>query len=116
MCTECSAKFYWLGNLRKACRVVGITVEHYFATLERQAHRCAICQRTIEEVPHKNKRFSLDHCHKTGKFRALLCVTCNTGIGSFQDDPELLRAAIRYLEVHHEADQGSQKGVGQAEA
>jgi hypothetical protein len=40
----------------------------------------------------------LDHCHKTGKLRGLLCSGCNLGVGIFKDDPALLYAAISYLE------------------
>lgn len=40
----------------------------------------------------------VDHCHDTGKVRGLLCFNCNVGIGSLQDDIEMLRKAIKYLE------------------
>lgn len=43
--------------------------------------------------------WSIDHCHKTGKVRGLLCKTCNTGIGHLKDDPNILRSAINYLEL-----------------
>lgn len=52
---------------------------------------CAICRAADE-------RLFVDHCHKTNRFRGLLCHTCNTGIGQLGDDPELLRAAANYLE------------------
>lgn len=46
---------------------------------------------------------SLDHCHKTGQWRGLLCSRCNTGLGMFQDHPDLLRAAAEYIEKWKEA-------------
>ena len=42
-------------------------------------------------------KLAVDHCHKTGKIRGLLCGGCNTSIGSFEDNPELLKNAIKYL-------------------
>ncbi len=40
----------------------------------------------------------VDHCHDTGKVRGLLCHNCNRGIGLLQDDPEIVRIALKYLE------------------
>lgn len=52
---------------------------------------CFICGTTVENG------IALDHCHKTGKFRGLLCMSCNTGLGFFKDDLSLLHKAIQYL-------------------
>jgi hypothetical protein len=42
-------------------------------------------------------RVLFDHNHKTGEFRGFLCYACNSGVGQFHDDPELLEKAIKYL-------------------
>lgn len=69
----------------------GLTLEDYNRESEKQKHVCAICGK-------KNKRYlCVDHDHKTGKFRGLLCDRCNQGLGSFQDNPNLLKSAIQYL-------------------
>jgi hypothetical protein len=52
---------------------------------------CSICGSAAEVA---------DHCHKTKKWRAPLCGMCNSGIGFFKDNPELLRAAAYYLEKY----------------
>ncbi len=77
----------------------GITREEYLALLASQAGVCAIC-REPETATNRGKPILLavDHDHVTGAVRALLCGRCNTGIGSFRDKPELLAAAIAYLQ------------------
>lgn len=57
---------------------------------------CPVCgRRTIAGVTSK---VVLDHNHKTGKGKAWICDTCNTGIGRYGDDPERIRRALTYLE------------------
>lgn len=81
-------------NLAKYCKAVGITVEEYEAVKTEQNNLCFLCG-----DPPKRSRLSLDHNHDTGKFRALLCTNCNTGLGMFRDNPELLRKAAEYVET-----------------
>ena len=59
---------------------------------EAQGGLCAIC-RTAPAA-------HVDHDHDTGEVRELLCFNCNGGLGQFKDDPEVLRAAARYVERH----------------
>ncbi len=60
---------------------------------------CAICGKPETLVVRgKVRRLAVDHDHLTGRVRRLLCLGCNTGIGKFQHDPALLRAAADYLE------------------
>jgi len=90
----------WAAITRRSSykRRYGITPEDYDAMLEAQGGRCAICGSSDPKGP--GQRFAIDHNHETNKVRSLLCSTCNTGIGVFQDDPELLRKAATYLETH----------------
>lgn len=79
----------------------GITVEEYQTLLDAQGGACAICKRTepIGRVATVGPMWlHVDHNHKTGRVRGLLCMECNTGLGKFQDDVTLLQAAIRYLQ------------------
>lgn len=57
---------------------------------------CAICKQPLTQGKHTH----VDHCHQTGRVRGLLCRGCNVGLGNFQDDPALLRAAADYLDAH----------------
>lgn len=65
----------------------------YDALWEAQEGKCAIC---LEHLTFDH----IDHDHRTGETRGLLCRLCNVGLGSFKDNPDFLRAAINYL-AHH---------------
>ena len=73
-------------------RKYGLLFQDYNQLFELQNGKCLICN-NIE-----NKRLlSVDHDHKTGKIRGLLCSNCNTGLGNFKDNSILLEKAIKYL-------------------
>ena len=74
----------------------GITVADFDQILTAQDGRCACCLKVSGRTLH------VDHDHKTGKPRGLLCSNCNTGLGLFGDDPILLRMALEYLAKHTE--------------
>ena len=84
---------------RKTQRVkkYGIDGSEYDAMLARQGGVCAIC-RSNHPGDKRGGSFHVDHCHRTGAVRGLLCLSCNHGIGKFKDSIEFLRSAIRYLE------------------
>lgn len=79
----------------------GLTVEKYDKILKSQNNGCAICG---NHEPVGNRRLSVDHSHKTGKMRGLLCTLCNTSLGSFKDDINILNSAIKYLKKYEEQD------------
>lgn len=81
----------------------GMSVEEYLTKVEEQNNKCAICNKE-ETTLYKGERrlLTVDHCHKTGKIRRLLCLTCNNGLGCFKDDKELLEKAIDYLKEFEE--------------
>ena len=77
-------------------RAYGITLAEYQQRLEHQKGVCAMCNQP-ELI---RQSFCVDHNHKTGKVRQLLCVRCNSVLGMIDDSIELLDAAKRYLEKH----------------
>lgn len=79
-------------NLDTSLKCLGVTFATYDSLLKSQGGRCAICGGLND-----SRRLAIDHCHNTGKIRGLLCRACNTGLGSFRDDPHLMLSAIAYL-------------------
>lgn len=77
----------------------GIGLEEYEAMLHKQGGSCAICG----GPPVYGKGYlSVDHDHRTGKIRGLLCDSCNTGLGKFKDDDRLVAHALIYLRQYKE--------------
>ena len=73
----------------------GITSEDYDKIFRTQCGKCAICARKL--TGHKWKNLCVDHDHKTGMIRGLLCHTCNRGLGLFNDSVNHLLTAVKYL-------------------
>lgn len=71
----------------------GITLEDYKFINDKQRSTYLVC---LEYDP----KLYVDHCHKTGKVRGLLCHSCNIGLGNFKDNTLLLTSAIRYLQIY----------------
>lgn len=83
----------------------GLSAVQFETMLEAQKDACAICELPETRSNGRDDRKSslaVDHDHKTGKVRGLLCSTCNTSLGGFKDDPKLLSKAIEYLKHHSE--------------
>lgn len=90
----------------------GITIEEYDAMNLKQKGVCAICKQPETKL-NKNgtvHKLAVDHCHKTGKVRGLLCFKCNAAIGFFEKrdipiiDVELYLAQYRDEPIDTEAD------------
>lgn len=72
-----------------------ITEAECIALLKSQNNKCAICRK---EIQWPSKYTHVDHDHETGKVRGILCRSCNLALGYLNDDPEMLRQGIAYLE------------------
>lgn len=97
-CRECKSNYHKESYHKVAAKRLevkyGINSEQRDAMFEAQGSCCKICGK--HESGHR-RALAVDHCHITGAVRGLLCDNCNRGMGYFQDDVELLRAAIKYL-------------------
>lgn len=76
-----------------------MSIDEYRNLLSEQSNSCFICLRPFD-LNDQARRPHLDHCHETGKVRGILCFRCNTALGKFQDNPDLLRKAAEYVESH----------------
>ena len=71
----------------------GISLEHYNELLNNQNNSCKICRTQCKT----GRMLAVDHNHKTGNIRGLLCSCCNRALGLLQDDVHLLEESIKYL-------------------
>lgn len=78
-------------------RLYNLSRKDYLLLLKKQKNKCAICNKKASEF---KRNLAVDHCHKTGKIRGLLCINCNRGLGSFKDNSLFLKQAKNYLELY----------------
>jgi hypothetical protein len=70
-----------------------LTADEYVAMYESQGGKCALCRRATGE----RRKLAVDHCHRTGMIRSLLCSVCNKYLGHARDDIEYFARCIAYL-------------------
>lgn len=119
LCHECRAEYYrkrhanhndirvaHIGRVRKSriLRTFGMSAADYAQMVERQDHKCALCRSDSNGRSDRYQFWNIDHDHKTGKVRALLCHTCNITIGKFENlvDRVGLRAILDYTGIRLE--------------
>lgn len=97
-----AAKAWQDGNplKRKSQRLAryGIELSDFNDLMTIQNGACAICGHS--DISKPNFFPLVDHCHKTGRVRGLLCMACNQGLGKFKDEIDRLFSAIAYLSKH----------------
>ena len=79
---------------KQALKKYGISTEQYNEMFLKQAGNCAICGVNQSKF---TKRLYVDHDHKTGNVRGILCVNCNMLIGHAMEDVGILVKSINYL-------------------
>lgn len=80
---------------RKLKKFYNMSLEEFNLLSERQNHKCTICKK--DAALEKNKNLVVDHCHRTGKVRSLLCDRCNRTMGSLEENIEILESMIKYI-------------------
>lgn len=79
---------------RRTLRKYGLTPEAFDELLAAQGGRCRTCRTDTPGV----KGWCIDHCHSSGRVRALLCTRCNTALGYTDENPAVLRALADFAE------------------
>lgn len=87
-----------LWNYKHRLKKMGVTEEWFDETLKSQKGKCAICDKQFDKIIPQ-----IDHCHKTGKLRGILCFSCNTGLGHFSkwQDNGFIDIFTKYLKNKH---------------
>lgn len=78
----------------------GLNYESYLQMLQSQNNSCAICNTSLiafGSIDQTDIIANVDHCHVTGKVRGLLCRKCNTALGLFNDNENVIEKAALYL-------------------
>ena len=88
-----------IGTDRHYRRVFGISLEDVKQLLKKQDSKCLLCNKQLSLL--KGRGFlniaHVDHCHKTGKIRGILCGSCNTSLGKLGDSIEAIEKVLKYL-------------------
>lgn len=89
---------------RADLRQYGLTIEQYDDWLDYQNGVCAVCscEETSRTKSGDVKSLAVDHDHKSGEVRGLLCQACNIALGLLNDDVSVLQSAINYLRLSRE--------------
>lgn len=75
----------------------GLTVEDWDKLFTSQGRCCAICRGA---EPDRRRGWAVDHDHRTGRVRGILCSTCNLVLGMFKDSADRHDAASAYLRAN----------------
>ena len=112
-CSSCKTEFYLSEGMHRSrsyCKPCEAAHKRVINRLKKKHkitvnQKCDCCGKSEDELTvHYGKNgqpvspWRLDHCHETREFRGWLCINCNTGLGRFYDDPDLMRKAISYLQ------------------
>jgi hypothetical protein len=89
-------KIKFMSRKSELKRKFNITIEDYENMLKVQNNVCAICENKCST----GNNLAVDHDHKSGQVRGLLCKNCNTSIGLLKENSDTLKKAINYLEIH----------------
>jgi hypothetical protein len=94
-CKTCCPKGFW-----SIAWKYGISKPQHDAMIEACENRCEVCRKPPSAKKSNDKRLCIDHCHRTGRVRGLLCHTCNQMLGFLENHGDRMNALAAYLEKH----------------
>lgn len=93
----------YMRERRRLLKQFGLTLEQYDEMHKNQDAKCKICKRSETRINNERGKIcklSVDHCHKTGKVRGLLCFNCNAALGMVKESIPILEEMIKYLNFY----------------
>ncbi|MFX1566935.1 MAG: endonuclease VII domain-containing protein [Promethearchaeota archaeon] len=99
-CKACKKKY---DKIYHKLKNFNLSIKEFEKLLEQQNYKCAICGRNFNDLfeIYNNKTTvrtpRIDHDHKSGKIRGILCNRCNMLLGRCVDNPFILIKAVNYL-------------------
>lgn len=98
LCRSCTNKKANVKSRQNNIKRYGVTLQEYNYLFEKQNGVCRICSKPETSTnKHGIKQLSINHSHKIGKVRGLLCSKCNCMLGLANDNIDILKEAINYL-------------------
>jgi hypothetical protein len=76
-------------------RTYGLSIDEYNEIVSKSNNTCYICGRKS----YSDRRLHLDHDHKTGKVRGILCARCNWYLATIEKNPGILDKIKLYLDL-----------------
>lgn len=89
-----SSPAYLRERASRIAKCYGITIEDYARIINRQGGDCASCGDELD----MGKKTCIDHCHRTGRVRGILCANCNFAVGHVKESAERARKIAHYIE------------------
>lgn len=89
---------YQYAAFNQLLRRYGMDVEGWARLFNEQGCRCACCNVDLSTL--RDRDIHVDHCHKSGKVRGILCRACNNTVGHSKEDTDRLLSAATYVRKH----------------
>jgi hypothetical protein len=97
LCIDCEKQRKVVSHLQRA---YGLSWEDYNKMVAEQDNKCYLCNEPPSDVFDK---LVVDHCHKTGQVRKLLCRMCNIHLSKVEACPDYLDRVVKYLKGYNVA-------------